>query len=72
LQEEKIQKRICKLPTPQAPKSCNLKTATAPKSDSVSMAYELFTADQLAQLYIRKLGRHFILPRFTDAGSMLG
>jgi hypothetical protein len=45
LQEEKIQKRICKLPTPKAPKSCNLKTATAPKSDSVSMAYELFTAD---------------------------
>src|SRR4029079_2374254 len=45
LQDEQIQKTICKLLRPQMPKSCNLNTEAAPKSDSCSTTYELFTAN---------------------------
>src|SRR6185295_5682335 len=47
LQDEQIQKTICKLLRPQMPKSCNLNTEAAPKSDSCSTTYELFTANYL-------------------------
>src|SRR4029078_6689102 len=48
LQDEQIQKTICKLLRPQMPKSCNLNTEAAPKSDSSSKTYELFQTIQLA------------------------
>src|SRR6476469_1161408 len=51
LQDEQIQKKICKLLRPQVPESCNLKTEAAPKSDSCSTTYELFTANYQVGLF---------------------
>src|SRR5258708_20851045 len=41
------QKRNCKLSDPQVPKACKFKIRLAPKIDSRSMAWTMFTDDQL-------------------------
>src|SRR5260370_27265021 len=56
------QKRNCKLSDPQVPKACKFKIRLAPKIDSRSMAWTMFTDDELTRIKGIKLNAHLSLP----------